>query len=179
MRSEIIPHPSPGGFILAEPFGDDVASPGQGFFRRCHPLFGIDVGRSLDVGVHGPLIKKASGQRLQSLFPGNGGPGPAFGPEGQINILQNGQGLGGLDFLLQGLRELPSFLHGLENGLPALVQLQELTHPIPDRGHGHLIQGPGGFLPVAGDKGHRGPVVQEVGRGFNLSGGQTQFLGNF
>ena len=178
LRGEIITHPGPGGFILADPFGDDVAGPGQGLFRRGHSLFGIDVGQSLGVEVQLSLIKKAAGQRLQSFFPGDGGPGPAFGPEGQINILQDGQGLGGLDFLLQGLRELPSFFHGLENGIPALVQLQELTHPVPDHGNSHLIQGPGGFLPVAGDKGDRGPAVQEVGRGLYLSGGQTQFLGN-
>ena len=178
LRGEVLAHPGPGGFILADPFGDDVAGPGQGLFRRFHPFFRIDIACRLGVGVHRSLIKKAPGQRFESFFPGDGGPGPAFGPEGQINILQDGQGLGGLDFLLQGLRELPSFLHGFENGLPALVQLQELTHPVPDRGDGHLIQGSGGFLPVAGDKGNRGPAVQEVGRGLNLFGGQTQFLGN-
>ena len=178
LRDEVRTHPGPGGFILADPFGDDVAGAGQGFFRRFHPFFGIDVGRSLGIGVQRSLVKKASGQRLQSLFPGDGGPGPAFGPEGQIDIFQDGQGLGGLDFLLQGLRELPPLLHGFENGLPALVHFQELTHPVPDRGHGHLIQGSGGFLPVAGDKGNGGAAVQEVGRGLHLPGGQAQFLSN-
>ena len=58
------------------------------------------------------------------------------------------------------------------------VEFGELGEAVTDGGHRHLIQGPGGFLPVAGDEGHRGTVGQEPDCGPDLLGAGVEFARN-
>ena len=108
------------------------------------------------------------GQRLQSLFLGHGGPGAALGPVREIDVFQHGLGLRGHDLLLQLVGQLPALVQGLEDGLPPPVQLGELVEPVANRGDGHLIEGPGGLLPVPGDERHGGGLIQKGGRRLDL-----------
>ena len=125
--------------------------------------------------VSSSWAKRSVGQRLEALFLGDGGPGAALGPEGQIDVLEHGHRLGGVDLRLQFVRQELALAQGLEDGLAALVQLGELLQAVADGGDGHLVQGAGGLLAVAGDEGDRAPLVEKAGNGLDLAGSQAQF----
>ena len=103
-------------------------------------------------------------ERLQPLLPGDGRPRPALGAEGEIDVLEDGEGLGGGDLALQLIGQEVALREGLEDRLAPLVQLRELGQAVADRGDRDLVEGPGGLLPVAGDEGDRGPLAEEAGR---------------
>ena len=81
-------------------------------------------------------------------------------------------------FCLQlSVRSSRSF-QGLEDGLAALVQLGELLQAVADGGDGHLVQRARDLLAVAGDEGHRGPLVEKGGNCLDLAGRQTELAGD-
>ncbi len=83
-----------GAGVFVNPFGDNVASPRKGLFRGENFLFRVYEVAGPSKGIGGLILFiKQGGKRLQSLFPGNGGPGSALRPEWQVDVFQYGQRL--------------------------------------------------------------------------------------
>ena len=173
---EEIAHLRPGLLVFVDPLGDDVPGAGQGILGGLDAFFGIDETGGRGGGVRVFLLgKEKDGQGLEALFLCDGGPGAALGPEGQIDVLEDGHRLGGVNLRLQFFRQELALAQGLEDGLAALVELGELLQAVPDRGDGHLVEGARGLFSIAGDEGHRAPLVEKAGNGLHLAGSQAQF----
>ncbi len=113
--------------VVADLLGQDVPRARQSVVRGRHFLFGVDV--LFRFGLHvplGQLQQQPQGQGFQAPFLGDGGAGAALGPEGAVNILQLGQGLGLLQGQGQLVRQHALFLQGLYDFLPALFQIAQI-----------------------------------------------------
>jgi hypothetical protein len=53
----------------------------------------------------------------------------------------------------------------LEHRLPALFQLPAALHTVPQGDDRNLVHSPGGFLPVSGDEGNGGTLIQKISDG--------------
>ncbi len=77
-------------------------------------FFGIDEPGGRGGGVRIFLLgKEKDGQGLEPLFLCDGGPGAALGPEGQIDVLEDGHRLGGVDLRLQFFRQELALARGI------------------------------------------------------------------
>ena len=173
------PHPGTGLFVFVHPFGDDVPGSGQGLFRRDDPLFGIDEGQGLGERVeHLFLGEEALGKRFQTLLAGRGCPRPTLGTEGEVDVLEDGEGFRGSDPAFQLIGEKFALRERFENRLPPFVQLRELGQPVADRGDLDLVEGPRDLLPVAGDEGDCPPLAEECGGCRDLCPADGEFSGD-
>ena len=133
------------------------------------PLFGIDEGRGFGERVERPLLgEDPLGKGFQPLLPGHGSPRPPFGTEGQVDVLEDGEGFGGSDPAFQLIGEEFALGERFEDRLPSFVQFRELGQSVADSGDLDLVEGPRDLLPVAGDEGNRPPLAEEYGRGRDL-----------
>ncbi len=127
-------HPGAGLFVFVHPFGDDVPGPGEGLLRGGDPLFRIDEGGGLGERVERLLLgEDAPGEGLQPLLPGHGRPRPALGAEGEVDVLEDGEGCGGGDLAPQFVGEELALGERLEDRLAPLVQFRELGEAVADR----------------------------------------------
>ena len=98
-------HPGAGLFVFVHPFGDDVPGPGEGLLRGGDALFRIDEGGGLSERVERLLLgENPLGERFQPLLPGDGRPRPPLGTEGEVEVLEDGEGFGGGDLGLRARR---------------------------------------------------------------------------
>ena len=176
---EVGTHPGPGLFVFIHPFGDDVPGPGKGLLRGGDPLLRIDEGGGLGKRVERlRLGEDAPGEGLQPLLPGHGCPCAALGAEGEVDILEDGEGSRGVDFAPQFIGEELALGERLEDRLAPLVEFRELGEAVADRHDRDLVEGPGGLLPVAGDEGDRSPLPEEIGRRRDLRLSDREFGGD-
>ncbi len=106
MSAKNCPHPGAGLFVFVHPFGDDVPGSGEGLFRRGDALFRIDEGRGLGERVERLLLgEDALCKGLEPLLPGDGCPRPPLGTEGEVDVLEDGEGFGGGDLACQFVGE--------------------------------------------------------------------------
>ena len=118
----------PQGRAVADLLGDDVAGPLEGFLGGIHALFRVNIvlRRLHGVGSAGLLGKQEICQGLETLFPGDGGAGPALLLIGAVDVLQLCQGRcpGNGAFQLRG--QLALGFNGGEDGVPALLQATQV-----------------------------------------------------
>ena len=159
------PHPGTGLFVFVHPFGDDVPGSGQGLFRCGDPLFRIDEGRGFGERVeHLFLGEDALGKGFQTLLPGRGCPRPTLGTEGEVDVLEDGEGFRGSDPAFQLIGEEFALCERFEDRLSPFVQLRELCQSVADCGDLDLVEGPRDLLPVAGDERDCPAFAEEYGR---------------
>ena len=123
------------------------------------------------------LGKEDLGQGLQTLFPGDGGPGPAFLLIGPIEVLQFREGFGLVQGLAQGLCQFPLTVNGSTDGLPAFTQRAKVLQSLgqcPEQG---IVHGPMELLSITGDKGNGIALIQQVDDVCDVLGLLIQFLG--
>ena len=160
---EELPHPGAGLFVFVHPFGDDVPGPGERLLRRGDALFRIDEGGRRRERVERLLLgENLLCERFQPLLPGDGRPRPPLGAEGEVDVLENGEGSGGGDLRREFVGEEFALRERFEDRLAPLVQLGELGEAVADVGDLHLVEGSRRLLPVAGDEGHRRPFAEEL-----------------
>ena len=163
LRREELPHPGAGLFVFVHPFGDDVPRPGERLLRRGHPLFRIDEGGRRRERVERLFLgENLLCERFQPLLPGDGRPRPPLGTEGEVEVLEDGEGFGGGDFRRQLVGEESALRERFEDRLAPFVQFGELGEAVADIGDLHLVEGSRHLLPVAGDEGHRRPLAEEL-----------------
>ena len=165
--------------VVADPLRDDVGGPRQGRLHAVHPQFWVDIihRRRFRPGSVLGLGKEQLRQGLQTLLPGDGGPGAALGPIGQIQVLQLRQGGGGLDGGPELRRQLALAVDALEDGLPALLQTPQVLQAGLQGPQGAVVHGAVELLAVAGDEGDGVPLVDELNDVFNVLGAPVQFPG--
>ena len=163
--------------VLAEPLGQDVHGPGHRLLGGGDPFGLVDEGPSRRRGVERlGLGQEQVRQGAQPLFGGDGGPRPALGTPGQVDVLQGRQGTGlqnGVPELIG--QELP-FGQGLKDGGPAFFELGHPAAPVSYRGDDGLVQRAGGLLAVAGDEGNGASLLEEGQYGPHLRARQLQLL---
>ncbi len=179
LRYEELPHSSAGLFVFVHPFGDDVPRPGERLLHRGHALFRIDEGGRLHERVECPLLGENSlCKRLQPFLPGDGRPRPAFGTEGEVEVLQDGGGFGGGDLRCEFVSEELPLRERFEDRLAPFVQLGELGEAVADIGDPDLVQRSRHLLSIAGDEGHRRSFSEKACRRLDLTRRNTQFAGD-
>ena len=104
-----------------------------------------------------------------------------FGLYGQIQVFHLGFLARGFDPLAQLRGQFSLLLDGFEHRDLALLQLAEVGELFLNRPDLHLVQFTGLLLAVAGDKGHRGPFLQQFNGMFHLKrfeAGRFDDIGN-
>ena len=153
---------------FAQAFGDNVPRSGERLFLIGHALLYIAAGFADRIGnlhlIHG------IGQGLQTLFLGDRSPRTPLGTIRQVQILQPGGLNAGNDLLTQGIAQFSLLFDGSEDGLLPFFHLGKDVVPMPDLGHGHVVQSAGFFFPVPADEGNRVPLFKQVDTVFNLPG---------
>ena len=143
-----------------------------------HAFFRIHIRSRRPDRIDSALFQKQKGKGFKPFFPGHGGPGPAFGAKGKIDVLQLGKGLRCHDALAQRIGQMAMLLQRVQNGGSSGIQLLKLTEPVPDGCDRNLIQASGGLFAVSGDKGNAGIFFQKRSNRLHLLEGQMQFIGN-
>ena len=130
-------------------------------------------------GIEGRILgQQGLGQGLEAPLAGDDRAGAPFRPEGQVHVLELGQGLGGPDPGFELFREELTLIQGFEDGLASLAKLGELLGAIPDGGDRHLVQRPRGLLAVPRDEGHGGAFLEEGQGGLDLAGVHGELVGD-
>ena len=114
-------------------------------------------------------------QRPKSAFTGNHGACTTLGLEGKIEILQRLFGVHRQNGGLQRSIKLALFVNTLEHRRPTLLKFVQILGALADIAQLHLVQSPGDFLPVSGDKRKSGPLSKEGKRALNLLRVQREF----
>jgi hypothetical protein len=172
-------HPATGLFVFVYPFGDDIPGSGEGLFRGGDPFLRIDERGGLGKRIEHLLLgEDALGEGLQPLLPGHGCPCATLGTEGEVDIFEDGKGCRDVDFASQFIGEELALDERLEDRLAPLVEFSKLCETVADRHYRDLVEGPGGLLPVTGDKGDRRPFPDEEGCRRDLRLSDIEFGGD-
>jgi hypothetical protein len=168
-----------GILVVAHALGEDVAGAGEGFLGRGDLGFLVlpVVGDVFAAHVRlrggerhggGILGEEEVGERLETLLLRDGGAGALLGPEGEVNVLQGGDAVGGEDGLFECRGEQGTLLERGEDGGAAFVDGAELLQPVADGEHLHLVEFAGDLLAVARDERHRRALGEQLRRGGDL-----------
>jgi len=169
----------PGGGVVGEALGEDVAGPLQGGGRVGHPLLRVDEGeggllRGLLRGAAPQLLEEDQlGKGLKAPLLGDGRLGAALGLVGEVEVLQQGLLPAGLDPGGQLGGELTLFGDGGEDGLLPLGQLGVVGEEVGQVADLHLVQFAGHLLAVAGDEGDGRPLPEEFDGAPHLAWGEA------
>ena len=144
-----------------------------------HTLFRIQEsgGGGLRIRAVPALSQQQLGQRLQALFPGHGGPGPALLLIGAVQVLHLRQGGGVVNGGGQLLGELPLAVDGVFDLLPALGQVPQIVQPVLQGPQGRVVHAAVELLAVAGDEGDGVALIQQVDDILHMGQGLFQLPG--
>ena len=164
--------------VIGNLLGNDVRSALEGIGHGVHALFQRKEvpGGLLRPGAVSLLGKKQSGQGLQALFPGCGGPGAALLLVGPVEVLHLRQGLGAVDGGGQLVGELSLLGDGFFHRFPALIQIAQILQPLLQGAQGGVVHGAVELLAVAGDKGDGVSLIQKLHHIFHIFFVCVQFL---
>lgn len=130
----------------------------------------------------GPLDKELGhqeiGERLEPLFAGDGGLGPARWFEGQVEVFETRPVKAGVDFGAQFASELALLLDGVENAVAALGQGGEVLGAFVHRFELGFVEIAGDVLAVTGHEGDGGSRVEQLDGALHLFVLQRDFLRN-
>ena len=120
--------------------------------------------------VGGPAIlpEQLRCQRLQPLFSGHSGPGPALGAVGPVQILHLRQGPGSFHGPPEGRGQLPLAFHGAEHLFPPLLETAQVPQFGLQISQCGVIHGSVELLPVAGDEGDGVSLIQKLHHIFHI-----------
>ena len=149
--------------VVGDALGNDIAGPLERLLHGGYAFFGIQeaCGGLFRRGAVPRLGEQQLGQRLQPLFPCDGGPGAPLGLVGAVQVLHLRQGGGGVDGggQLRGQPALP--LDGVFDLAAPCVQIAQIMQPVGQGAQGGVVHGAVKFLAVAGDKGDGIALVDE------------------
>jgi hypothetical protein len=140
---------------------EDRAGPFESSGRIDYPLARVDIPASHLLGALVGSCKKGLGQWLQTGFTRDLRLRPPFWPIRQIEILEPRLAVRRFDRLLEGVVEFSLLTDAVEDRDATLVQLAQISKPLHERTQLGVIERAGGLLPVAGNKGHSRPTVEQ------------------
>jgi len=172
---------------VADALGDDVAGAGEGLggvfnfrFLVLAVVGGVlvtDEFLGFDDGIGGiGLGKDEVGKGLEALLFGDGSAGALFRTERKIDVLEDGERIGGVDGFFEGGREEVAFLERGEDGGAAFVDGAHLLEAVADGGDLDLVEFAGGLFAVAGDERHGGALGKKLRGGGDLVDLEVEFL---
>ena len=169
-----------GGGVVAHAFGDDVACTSKGDIHIGYAFFRADIlgGFSLRIGS-GLLGEDQISQRFKPLLLRDHRARAALRTVWLINIFQPRQRISRSDIGFEFFREQIAFFERLDDGIAALVEFGEADEAFADGRDGDFIERAGGFLAVAGDKGHGRAFGKKSGGGKDLTRLNFEFGGDF
>jgi len=167
----------PQRIILGENFGDQVACTLQHIGDGRHALLGVDEfgGSGLQISNGGLRGDDLVGQRIQAAAASQSGERLLFGLEGQIQIFQSPQRVGGLDAGDQIGRRSSLRLERFEYPLLAIGQNAQPTGHFLDSPNLFFVESTGLIFPVSRDKRNRIAIIQQLDRDLNSVQGQSDF----
>ena len=149
----------------------------QGVLRRRHLLGDVGRGQFQGIGPAPFLGVEGVGQRLQALGLRHRGPGFPLGPVRPVEVLDFGEGDGGVQSGGQFFRQRPLLLDGSPHLFPLLIQIAQIQQPLVKLPEHLVVQGAGHLLAVTGDKGNGVAVVDQLDGILHLLGTQMEFRG--
>ena len=156
--------------VVGKALGQNVTGSIQGGCCIGNIFIGINEGkgRFLSSSCRQLLGCDDVGQRLQSPFPGNRRLGAPLRFVRQIQVFHLSFLARVFDPFPQLRGQLPLLIDGFEYRDLALLQFTEVGELFLNRTDLHLVKLTGMLLAVAGDKGDRGPLLQQFGSMFHL-----------
>ena len=172
--------------VVIDPLGKDVASTGKDLGHGGHGRgLGIDrnavayKGGGLLLGIgQGILGPEELGKRFKTEFLGDRGASPLPRLGGEVDVLERGQCRGGIHLCAEFLGEQFAFLERGDDRFAPLVEGFKLLNAVADRRDLHLVEFAGALLAVPSDEGNGRTFLEKNGRGSDLTGLKTEFLGN-
>ena len=159
--------------VLGDLLRDDVARAGERGLGVGDLLRLVDVGRGDLLWGEGRLLgEQVGGERGEAALAGDLGAGAALGAVGQVDVLEAGERLAGLDLRAELVGKEAALLERGEDGGAAVVERAEAVEGVANRGDRDLVELAGGLLAVAGDEGDGGAALEEGGDGGDLAGAQ-------
>jgi len=163
--------------VVADPLGEMSRAPAEDLGDGRHGGgLGIDrdavahEGGCLLLGIgRGILGPEEFGERLEAEFLGDRGAGALSRLVGEVDVLECGQGRGGIHLGSEFLGEEFAFLERGEDRFTALVEGLELLNAVTDRRDLDLVEFAGAFLAVTGDEGDGRAFLEKNGRGCDLT----------
>ena len=174
--------------IVGKILRDDVRCTGEGIFDGLHALLRVYITFRKYRRIAAILGKNGCCQRLQTLFPGDGGAGAALLLIGTVQILHLGKGGGIVDGGRQFLCQLALIFDGIFHLVPTGLEVAQIGKAGLQSTQGGIVHGTVHFLAVAGDKGDGVALVHQGNDVFhvflllsqllrqNFSNGQHRFL---
>jgi hypothetical protein len=175
--AERLADPRAGIGVLGQELGHDVARAGQGGLQIGHLLVGRHEREALGMGIADRrLLQDAQRQWLEPALAGDHRARAALRLVRQVQIFQRRLGGAGEDARLEFVAELALGGDRLEDGLAALIELEQVGAALLDGADLHLVERAGGLLAVAGYEGDGGPFAEQVHHGAHAGGGQAELL---
>src|SRR4029077_7415892 len=135
-------------------------------------LFGLDkkpMGFRKRIGCSIRLIlEKKIGERLQTLFPGDCGPGAFFWTERKVDIFQHRHRFCRRQLFSEFLGQKVTFPQALYDRFPSLIEFFELLETIANRSNLNFVKRAGGLFSVASNDRYRGTIREERPNRTNL-----------
>jgi len=166
--------------VFRDVFSQDVLGALQRVLDIVHAARLAQVGRADggDVGLRIAVDADEGGQRLQTLFPGDGGARAPLGPVGEVEVLQLLLLHAAEDLVLELRSELAGLVNGLENRLFPLFEFSQILVAVAHRLNLDLVHLAGFFLAVPRDERDGAPFVDELDGVFDLERLQLVELGD-
>src|SRR5260370_20669596 len=181
-----IPHSLPGALIIIHPLSEDIPCARYWIYNAGDSLlllFGLDkkpMGFRKRIGCSIRLIlEKKIGQRLQTLFPGDCGPGAFFWTERKVDIFQHRHRFCRSQLFSEFLGQKVTFPQALYDRFPSLIEFFELLQTIANRSNLNFVKRTGGLFSVASNERHRGTIREERANRTNLVRLQLDLSSNF
>ena len=172
--AQLLPQVGPVGDLLSQ----DVAGPLECGLHRLHPLFRVHIVLCGPLQIHRrPPGRGQGGQRLQSLLPGHGGAGAPLLLIGAVQVLHLRQRGGGVQCGGQVLGELALPLDGGADLLFPGGQAPEILQAVGQPAQQLVVHRAVQLLPVSGDEGDGGPLVDQPDHIFHVLRGGVQLPG--
>ena len=155
--------------VFRKAFREDVARAVQGRLHVCHPLLRRHKCRRFGFGRKRRIRKELIRQRRQPRRNRNLRTRTALRFKGQVQVFNSLFTVRGLDLRQKFRRHFALFRHRRDDRRTTFFHFAPVHQRFLQITQLRVIEPPGRFLTVAGDEGHRRPLIQQIHRSLHLS----------
>ena len=155
--------------VFRKAFRENVARAVQGGLHVRHPLFRRHKSRRFGFGRQRRIRKKLIRQRRQPRRDRDLRTRTALRLKGQIQVFNSLLAVRGFDLRQEFRRHLALFRHRRDDRRTAFFHFAPVHQCFLQIAKLRVVHPPGCFLTVAGDEGHRRPLIQQIHRSLHLS----------
>ena len=114
------------------------------------------------LGIQRRIAEQLIRKRLKPCLTGLFGPGAALRLIGEVKILEPLLAVSRFNLGSESVSQFPLFLNGLQDGGATVFKILQIDQLFLERAQLRVIEPSGHFLPVTGNKGHRGAFFKEI-----------------